>query len=1328
MSNRHTQMGFPSLASLLVSLPVWALSGVLSASCTRQGSFQAASGGPVAASHPLGVNCPAVSLSDVPDGGSKSVACTSSNVATQSSPKNITVLRRGSRLFYTAQGVYTASGYAELEGRLAERPDAEKRQTHQQEMDNILGKVSAIGGIPLRSEPSLGYFSVLLPYDATLFATLDPVQFDIPLLVEAVVLDPNPIARERALAPNMLGEALGAAVQGGSDSNGAFSGLGPIGAVEFAAQAEKDIGGGARVDGSSVRIGITDTGITYNHPTFRSSLDPSKNRIAYINDSTGEGTVYINSQASFVATAPSGGSAEDLMIDAQVIKTPILPALPAGDDFTLVQGLKAKVSPELRAILLDPSSGARLGILSEIDLQGGESPVDLAHDGKLNDQFYMIYLPAANGKPERVYFDPTGTADFRASPALANFNQPDGSHPTQDVFAEKLGFTFTSSVLPSKDGKSKTPLTAIAFVGFDEGDHGTHVSGIAAGSRTIQNDPAGAQALARGVAPEATLAVNRICSNNSGCGGSDGIVDLAMNAGVQVINMSLGGLSLFNDGIGVEETLINRVTSTKNILFVISAGNDGPGRQTIGSPSSARLSISVGATASNALIARQYEWSSQGVSGISGASGATGATGDFMLFFSSRGPLASGGFKPNLTAPGTELSSLPLNAAPGQRGGLDVYWGTSMAAPTTTGGYALLLDGIQKYNIAHPGTPLATDAMTLRRVLIETARPFDITRVNSSSNLPGGEKTTGQYTWLDEGAGMLNLPAAWQKLFEVRDGMPVSAVSLNGKSIELDYALLVSETTPNGSSYDGSRIDGDSGQPIFGAGLYLSAGDPETLKHVNVVRQLPELYASSTDSADLTRQLLTTADEFVLKTYYDGDGDSWLKVGVRDQLDCSASDTSNLFVIGGGTAVQLASGGAKGTLNPTNASVLNICVNRDLVRALKPGDHGALIYAYRVAGGKTAPIASFIVPISLSVPAQVLSGSTAFDMTGDVKSFGLGRNYVQVPAGTSVLRLTVEVPLMKTDADGGVADGQHCSGIQFLGYGGQNTSPLFTDTLHQRIANCSQAGAPTNTVAARVLSLTQENPQAGLWDLHVFGQYRYPDSQYHLRVDYVTGTTSIGAIQGNATALQGNLTWTLVGSSLKAQPDATQSVLELTGLQAKTSSVVAQDQNDYVASPLGVLRHYPEGVRSVTISTGGSPDNDIDLRVLSCPLDATLPTDPRCKQIGISDGPTDVEHVTFTPAEALKYVAVVDGSTVKDAGGAQYVTTEALTYATELGTVTVSGAGPDYAIGYAFPVPTSSLLKLPLFTGGTYSAVGDLTLKMSDGTALSAVPVQIQAK
>ena len=56
-------------------------------------------------------------------------------------------------------------------------------------------------------------------------------------------------------------------------------------------------------------------------------------------------------------------------------------------------------------------------------------------------------------------------------------------------------------------------------------------------------------------------------ANNGGCNATEAFIDLSLNAGAEVINMSLGGLSPFNDGYGVQETMINRLTSLKNVLF-----------------------------------------------------------------------------------------------------------------------------------------------------------------------------------------------------------------------------------------------------------------------------------------------------------------------------------------------------------------------------------------------------------------------------------------------------------------------------------------------------------------------------------------------------------------------------------------------------------------------------------------------------------------------------------------------------------------------------------------------------------------------------------------
>ena len=214
--------------------------------------------------------------------------------------------------------------------------------------------------------------------------------------------------------------------------------------------------------------------------------------------------------------------------------------------------------------------------------------------------------PAGPGAPASqgaLYFDPSGTADFRNSPKLGDWTTTRASMP---VLAETVGFHIQDDILPKADGSDTMPVLSASIVGFDPGNHGSHVAGIAAGSKTIQNDSA--LTLARGVAPEARILLDRVCSNTAGCNFVEAMADIALNGHAEVINMSLGGLSPFNDGYGVAETIVNRLTTLTNTLFVLAAGNSGPGHQTVGTPSTARLSLSVGATATQGMLQRQYQW------------------------------------------------------------------------------------------------------------------------------------------------------------------------------------------------------------------------------------------------------------------------------------------------------------------------------------------------------------------------------------------------------------------------------------------------------------------------------------------------------------------------------------------------------------------------------------------------------------------------------------------------------------------------------------------------------------------------------------------------
>ena len=189
---------------------------------------------------------------------------------------------------------------------------------------------------------------------------------------------------------------------------------------------------------------------------------------------------------------------------------------------------------------------------------------------------------------------------------------------------------------------------------LDENGHGTHVAGIIAANGKI-----------KGVAPEASLMAFRVL-NADGEGTYSAILaglekacdpdgNPATEDAVPILNLSLGGL-------GHEDDILCRAVDTLvslGISCVVAAGNEGPDKQTIGSPGSSRRAITVGALHRD---------------------------GRTLAAFSSRGPTTGHGMpKPDLCAPGTAIvSTVPA-------GGYAGFSGTSMAAPHAAGALALLM-------------------------------------------------------------------------------------------------------------------------------------------------------------------------------------------------------------------------------------------------------------------------------------------------------------------------------------------------------------------------------------------------------------------------------------------------------------------------------------------------------------------------------------------------------------------------------------------------------------------------------------------------------------
>ncbi len=1209
--------------------------------------------------------------------------------------------------YITVQAVLEETGFKRLlaTARSVSRTDAELATELAAPLASTIEALSKqVGGLEaIRSYPKYGFFLAKMKLSS--YSQLANVRgLPTSVVLAPVVVNPIDERSVRKMDSSLVDQLL---ADGRGNLDG-FSGLTRMEVPQFLEAVKADLGT-AVPDGSRVKVGVTDTGITYNHPSFTDK--DGNTRIAYMKDFTAEGRIYFNPAAKFEVTVPAadaGFPADVLLIDAEVLP-PVkgAAAVPVADNLRAI-ATPIRASDELKALLTTAGNGAKLGILSETSFSADPEFVDLNQNGKVDDSLLAIIAPAGEGA-YKLYFAAQGGVDFRGVSAIGDFNT---THGLIKLSAEQFGFHIQGQKLANAAGEEIDVVSA-SIVGFDPGNHGSHVAGIVGGRKTIANDSD--DTLARGVAPNAQLMMNRVCANNGGCEYSEAIIDMS-EAGAEIVNMSLGGLSPYNDGYGVDEIVIDRLTEMNNTLFVISAGNSGPGLNTIGSPGNARHALSVGATASRTMLERQYQWPGTGKLSSEHAS----KNDDFMLFFSSRGPNAAGGFKPNITAPGTELSAVQLNTAPGTRAGLEVYWGTSMAAPSAAGAIALLLDAAKLYNTQNPDKALPLDALTLRKVIIASAKPFDVTKFD----LDTGDFQRGQYTWVDQGTGMVNLPRAWAALKAERDTKLPSAVYAleNGvkKDIALDYQVRVLRTGPNNIKYDGSlelppEIYEVTG-PRFGRGIWLDAKQTESLIPVQIARRLPYSAAARGDLGDLQRLLKDTKDEFVVKTSVYGSKVRWVGAGSMNQLDCAKAPKADLIVIGEGATDAFDAPGA-GRSIPHRESTLYVCVNRELMATLPAGDHGALISLHRKSGDKVEANAALIVPVYVTVPNKTLVGSAGFSTDGGVEAFGLARHYVDVPAGVSLVTVTLEVPA--ADVNGSAITG--CQGVRLYAYEAGNTlTPAEIAGSASIAKNCDDFG--NASPETRKVTYARANPNPGIWNLHVFGRYQFAHSAYKISVEYAKVQASVAAITGGPEALDGAIDFKVLEASFAATPSATKTTLTLDSLLQELVGKLEQDEQQLVPDADGkVARTYGDDVATVAISTGGSTGNDIDLAVLECADEAL--TD--CGLAGQSAGATDVEKVEFQPVAGKFYAALAVGYAMPT--GTAFVLGDKRTLKTaEKGAITVEDLGGQaYKIGFAFDQEASKILQHELFLSGKFSATGDLVIRTETNSVMASVPVKV---
>ncbi len=259
--------------------------------------------------------------------------------------------------------------------------------------------------------------------------------------------------------------------------------------------------------------------------------------------------------------------------------------------------------------------------------------------------------------------------------------------------AERLPFVVQT------DGKNK-----YVNIGIVAGAHGSHVAGIAAGNKLFGGQMSGA-------APGAKIVSSRACLFIAGCTAHalfEGMIFVAKQKNVDVINMSIGGLPALNAGQNARCALYDRLIEQSNVQMFISMGNDGPGVNTAGDPGLCGKVLGLGAYITSDTYQRDY--------------GAPQPFTDNLHYFSSRGPREDGGFSPELVAPGAAISSTPMWQLGGPLAGTyalppgySLFNGTSMAAPQATGVGALLVSAAKQAGAQH-------QPAQIRQALISSAR------------------------------------------------------------------------------------------------------------------------------------------------------------------------------------------------------------------------------------------------------------------------------------------------------------------------------------------------------------------------------------------------------------------------------------------------------------------------------------------------------------------------------------------------------------------------------------------------------------------------------
>jgi hypothetical protein len=361
----------------------------------------------------------------------------------------------------------------------------------------------------------------------------------------------------------------------------------------------------------------------------------------------------------------------------------------------------------------------------------------------------------------------------------------------------------------------------------DLNGHGTHVAGSVLGNGTRSGSNAAAHAYTgshAGSAPEARLvfmALNADGSTGMQCVDVNGdFLAKGYQEGARISSNSWGASN--QGGYNLLSSLADDyIWRHKDYLVLYSAGNAGPGAQSVGAPGTAKNVLTIGASENNRP---DKDTDSDNPNTVAG--------------FSSRGPTADGRIKPEVVAPGTWVLSVRAAQAPDSS-----FWGnfnqdyafmggTSMATPLAAGGAAIVREWLNK----------------TRGLAAPSAAPLKAVLVNGTTQLPGELVASN-----NSGHGRLDLKNTLSANYVVMDDH-VQGLQTGGV---VSYTVQVVAVGAQGALF---ALDGSAAPAIQAAGALQMAAATPLVAASAAITTPGELRAEALPGYDRARPLARISD------------------------------------------------------------------------------------------------------------------------------------------------------------------------------------------------------------------------------------------------------------------------------------------------------------------------------------------------------------------------------------------------------------------------------------------------------------------------------------